>query len=69
MTTNPLSRRMTEPSEAAPRFAYGTPEFLAWHNSRRTRRDQYGDIELEWFYDSRGEMRLRYIKTNVRVIA
>lgn len=54
---------------STPRFAYGTPEYLNEANSRRTRRDQYGDIELEWFYDSRGDMRLRYIKTNVRVIA
>lgn len=53
-------------NEAAPRYAYGTQEFLDRHNSRRTRRDQHGDFELEWYYDKRGDARLRYVKTGVR---
>lgn len=70
MTTNPLSRRSgSDGGDATPRFAYGTQEFLDWHNSRRTRRDEYGDFALEWFYDLKGEMRLRYVKTSVRVAA
>lgn len=70
MTTNPLSRRLAPQStEAAPRYAYGSQEFLDWHNSRRTRRDQHGDIELEWYYDKRGDARLRYVKTGIRVDA
>jgi hypothetical protein len=56
-------------NEAAPRYAYGTQEFLDWHNSRRTRREPDGSFSLEWFYDSKGDARLRYVKTGVRVDA
>lgn len=52
MTTNPLSRRMTEPGPARP--AYGTSEYLANANMRCTR------PELEWAYDTAGNMRLKY---------
>jgi len=70
MADNPLMRRGSGGgNEAAPRYAYGTQEFLDWHNSRRTRRDRHGDIELEWYYDKRGDARLRYIKTGIRVAA
>ena len=59
---NRLTRHDGSDGTSTPRFAYGTQEFLDWHNSRRTRRDKHGDFEMEWFYDSKHEMRCDTLK-------
>jgi hypothetical protein len=53
---NRLMRHDGGDGPSTPRFAYGTQEFLAWRNQNCSRPD------VIWFYDTAGNMQLRYRK-------